>query len=113
MGTLVDAMSGTAYALDFRTPLVWFVIAFGVLSIGGLIWMAFSSIRWRYTGHATRCPLDGGDAHLIVARGLAGQANDVVRCSKMSPPSRVACSKICLDRRRLIAFGGRAIVPPQ
>jgi hypothetical protein len=99
--------------VDFRTPLVWFVIAFGVLSIAGLIWMTLSSIRWRYTGHATRCPLDGQDAHVIVARGAAGQAIDVVRCSKMSPPSRVACSKTCLDRRRLIALSGRAIVSPQ
>jgi hypothetical protein len=110
---LGDAMAVTARALDFRTPLVWVVIAFGVLSIAGLIWMALSSIRWRHTAHATRCPLDGQDAHLIVARGAVGQAIDVVRCSKMSPPSRVVCSRTCLDRRRLIAFSRHSIVPPQ
>jgi len=97
MSTLVVAVSGLGtYALDFRTPLLWVGLAFGLFSIVGLIWVALASIRRRYTGHATRCPLDGRDVHVIVARGAAGRASDVVRCSKMSPPHRVTCSKTCL-----------------
>lgn len=96
MSTIVVAISGIANLLDFRTPLLWFVLACGLLSVGGLIWMALCSIRRRYTGHATRCPLDGREVHVFVARDAAGHANDVVRCSKMSPPHRVTCGKTCL-----------------
>jgi hypothetical protein len=97
MSTMVVAVSGIGtYSLDFRTPLLWVALLFGVFAVIGLIWVALGSIQRRYTGHAMRCPLDGHDAHVFVARGAAGGATDVVRCSKMAPPSRITCSKACL-----------------
>ena len=97
MSTQVLAVAGIAsWPIDFRTPLVWLGLAFGLLAVGSLIWVALGSLRRRWTGHHLMCPIDGGPAHLFVERDDDGSAVDVALCSRMSPPGHVTCGKACL-----------------
>lgn len=97
MSTQVLAIAGIeAWPIDFRTPLVWFGLGFGVLAVVALVSFLVGSLRRRWTGHQVTCPIDGGPAHLFVERSGDGTAVDVALCSRMSPPGRVACGKDCL-----------------
>jgi hypothetical protein len=97
MSTQVFALAGIeAWPIDFRTPLAWIGLAFGLLLVGGLVWCALASLRRRWTGHFVRCPEDASSAHVFVARTEAGAATDVAVCSRMSPPGHVTCGKECL-----------------
>lgn len=97
MSTQVLAIAGMeALPIDFRTPLVWFGVGFGVLAVIVLVWLALASFHRRWTGHHVRCPVDGVQAHLFVERDQTGAAVDIALCSRMSPPGRVTCAKECL-----------------
>jgi hypothetical protein len=97
MTTHVLALAGMeAWPIDFRTPLAWLGLAFGLLLVAGLIWSAVASLRRRWTGHFVRCPETGSSAHVFVARSEDGAADDVAICSRMSPPGNVTCTRACL-----------------
>lgn len=52
MNKVIFAIDGIgAYPIDFRTPLVWFGLAFGAFAVITLIWVIARSIRWRRPRH--------------------------------------------------------------
>ena len=65
MSTQVFALAGIeAWPIDFRTPLAWLGLAFGLVLVVGLAWCALASLRRRWTGHFVRCPETGSSARL-------------------------------------------------
>ena len=99
MNTLVFAVAGIeAWPIDFRTPLAWFGLAFGLLVVAAIVWFALGSLYRRWTGHHVRCPIDAGAAHVFVERRHDGSAMHVSRCSRMSEPGHVTCDQGCLTQ---------------
>lgn len=84
-----------AWPIDLRTPLVWLGLAFGLLAVATLIWIALGSVRRRWTGHHVNCPVDGSRAHVFIERDDDGAVVDVATCSRMSPPGHVTCGRHC------------------
>lgn len=97
MSSTVFAVAGIeSWPIDFRTPLAWLGLGFGIAVVGALVLVLLFSLRRRWTGHDVRCPVDGSAAHLFVARDDDGDVIDVAVCSRMSPPGHVTCGRQCL-----------------
>lgn len=97
MSSMAFAIAGIeAWPIDFRTPLVWLGLGFGVAMVGALLWILLGSLRRRWTGHHVRCPMDGTRAHVFVERDDDGRVVDVATCSRMTPPGHVTCGRECL-----------------
>lgn len=93
---MVFAVAGIeSWPIDFRTPLVWLGLGFGILVVASLLWFLLGSLRQRWTGHHVVCPVDGSRAHVFVERDDDGAMVDVATCSRMSPAGHVTCGRHC------------------